>query len=99
MQDPIGLIAALGGKEEFVRRLDSVFRQREIQNVQIVPNVRDVFAARYHNKAHLCMPAKDDLRGGYAVGGGDGADGFIRQQLPGIRKKKKLPLEIMISLR
>ena len=29
MQDPMGLIAALGGKEDFVRRLDSVFRQRE----------------------------------------------------------------------
>ena len=30
MQDPMGLIAALGGKEEFVRRLDLVFRQCEI---------------------------------------------------------------------
>ena len=55
-------------------------------------------AGNHHHTA-LKIPAKDDLRGGYAVGGGDGADGFIRQQLPGIRKKKKLPLEIMISLR
>lgn len=44
-----------------------IIRQTEIQNVEIVPDVIHVPAAGNHGKAHLRMPAEDDLRGRLAV--------------------------------
>ena len=41
--------------------------KRKVQNIQVIPDMIDVFASGNHGKAHPGMPAENDLRGGLSL--------------------------------
>ena len=52
---------------EFCDRLHLVIGQGEVEDIEIILDVIDVLAAGDHDKAHLRMPAQNDLSGCFAV--------------------------------
>lgn len=62
-----GFIRAVVIANAFVQLCDFrhlVVCQLEVENVEVIPDVIHVLASRYDDKAHLCVPAEDDLRRG-----------------------------------
>ena len=51
--------------------------QFKVENIKVLGNVRLITGTGNGNIARLQVPAKNDLRGGLAVGSGNGGDGFI----------------------
>ncbi len=52
---------------ELCDEIHLIIRKLKVEDIEIILYVIYVFAAGYHDKAHLSVPAQDDLSGGLAV--------------------------------